>query len=44
MSTQTKENQENKKTWQTPQLVVYGDIEKITGEGLVVGDGLRSHS
>lgn len=44
MSTQTKENPENKKTWQTPQLVVHGDIEKITGEGLVVESGLRSQS
>ena len=32
MSTQTKDNAEVKKTWQTPVLVIYGDIEKITGE------------
>ena len=32
MKTQTKDNPQVKKTWQTPELVIYGDIEKITGE------------
>ena len=35
MSTQTKDNAEVKKTWQTPVLVIYGDIEKITGEAQI---------
>ena len=32
MNAQTNDHPEEKKTWQTPELVVYGDIEKITGE------------
>jgi hypothetical protein len=32
MNAQTNEQADKKKTWQTPELVVYGDIEKITGE------------
>lgn len=32
MDTKRSENMKEKKTWTKPQLIVYGDVEKLTTE------------
>lgn len=45
MKTEESNKPQDKKTWQQPELTVYGSVEKITlkGYGIYDGSGLAPH-